>query len=166
MKKKEYPLKEIIEIKKRRLEEAEKILRQKQDALVEAEKNLTEKKKLLNASEKVKLEMIEKHYKKIENGTTADVMERHNHYIQEVINVKIAEEKKKVEAQKKVVQEAHVALDKARAERLEKHKDLEKIHTHEKEWSKEAKKELEIFEAIVEDEIGTIIHGKQSRKKQ
>ena len=73
MKKKEYPLKEIIEIKKRRLEEAEKILRQKQEALVEAEKNLTEKKKLLNGSEKLKLEMIEKHYKKIENGTTADV---------------------------------------------------------------------------------------------
>ena len=166
MKKIIYPLQQIAEIKKRRLEEAEKILRQKREALDAAEKDLKEKRKILNDSMKLKIEMVEKHFQKIENGTTSDVMERHDHYMKEVINVKIAEEQKKVEAQKKIVKEAEIALEKAREERLKKNQELEKIHTHEKEWTKDAKKEMELAEAVVEDELGTIMHAKKMRKRK
>jgi len=167
MKKREYPLKQIAEIKKRRLEEAEKILRQRRDAFDKAEIELKERRKLLNESMNLKLEIIEKHYKKIENGTTADIMERHDHYIKEVINVKIAEEKKRVDAQKKVVKEAEAALELAKVDRLKKNQDLEKIYMHEKEWTTETRKEIDIEEAIVEDELGSIMHSRRmGRGKQ
>jgi hypothetical protein len=165
MKKRIYPLKEISEIKKKRLEEAEKILREKRLALDAAEANLKTKKEDLNASLKLKVEMIEKHFKEIEKGTTSDVMERHNRYIQEVMDVKIAEERKKVEDQKKVVKDAKLALEKARAERLIKNQALEKINLHEKEWTKEAKKEMEIEEEAIADELGTSMHGRKTQRR-
>lgn len=165
MKKKKYPLQQIAEIKKRRLEEAEKILREKRQELDNAENELKERRKLLNTTQKLKLEMIEKHYKEIEKGTTSDVMERHDRYIKEVIDIKLAEEKKNVDDQKKIVKEARIALEKARNERLKKNQEMEKIHIHKKEWTKEAKKEMEIEEASIADELGTSMHARKMRKK-
>lgn len=162
MKKQKYPLEEIAAIKKRRLEEAEKVLREKRETLNKEEKILLEKKQAVQNSQKLKLDMLEKHFKKIEEGTTSEVLERHDTYIKEIINPKIAEEKKAFEDQKKVVKEAKIALEKAREERLKKNQDLEKINIHKKEWTKEAKKELSIEEAGVADELGTSMH---SRKK-
>ena len=166
MKKRIYPLQQIAEIKKRRLEEAEKMLREKRLALDEAEKDLKAKREALNATQKLKLEMIEKHYKDIEKGTTSDILERHDRYMQEVMDVKLAEEKKLVEEQKKVVKDARLALEKARQERLKKNQELEKIHLHKKEWSKGARKEEEIEQAGVADELGTSMHARKMKKRQ
>ena len=166
MKKRTYPLQQIADIKKRRLEEAEKVLREKRQALDAAEKDLKEKREALSATQKLKLDLIEKHYKEIEKGTTSDVMERHDRYLKEVVDVKLEEEKKAVEEQKKVVKEARIALEKAREERLQKNQELEKIHIHKKEWTKEAKKEMEIEEANVADELGTSMHARKMKKRE
>jgi hypothetical protein len=165
MKKRIYPLEQIAEIKKRRLEEAEKVLREKRLALDNAEKDLQTKRDALNASLQLKLDLIEKHFKEIEKGTTSDVMERHNRYIQEVIEVKLADEKKKVEDQKKVVKDAKLALEKARDIRLKKNQEMEKINIHKKEWTKEAVKEQEIEEAGIADELGTSMHARKMKKR-
>ncbi len=164
MKKKIYPLQQIAEIKQRRLEEAEKILRNKREALDKAEKDLVDKRKLLTATQTLKLEMIEKHFQKIEQGTTSDVLERHDHYMKEVLGVKLSAEKKAVEDQKKVVKEAEKALEVAKAVRLQKNQDLEKIYMHKEEWVKESKKEMEIEEANLSDELGTAMHSRKMRK--
>ena len=164
MKKRRYPLAQIEEIKKRRLEEAEKILREKREALDAAEKDLDEKRKALNATQALKLEMIEKYYEDIKQGTTSLEMERHDNYIREVMNVKLAEEKKKVDDQKKVVKQAAFELEEARKERLKKNQELEKIDLHKKEWTKEAKKAEGIEEAGVSDELGTAMHSRKMRK--
>jgi hypothetical protein len=164
MKKRKYPLAQIEEIKKRRLEDAEKILREKRTELDVAEKDLDEKRKALNATQAVKLEMIEKYYEDIKKGTTSILMERHDSYIREVMNVKLAEEKKKVDDQKKVVKQAVLALEKAREERLKKNQELEKIHIHKKEWTKDMKKEMDLEEAGVSDELGTSMHARNMKK--
>ena len=130
MKKLKYPLEQIAEIKKRRLDEAEKILKEKREALDKEENILKEKKEALLATKKLKDEIIEKHFLKIEEGTTSDILERHDRYIKEVITPKISEEKKGYDDQKKVVQQAKVALEEARKERLKKNQELEKIHIH------------------------------------
>jgi hypothetical protein len=165
MKKYKYPLEQIAEIKKRRLEEAEKILREKRELVDKEEKVLIEKKKALVETQKVKNEIIKKHYKEIEEGTTSDILERHDLYMKEVINVKIAEEKKNVDDQKKVVIEAKKELELARENRLQKNQDLEKIHLHKKEWLKGARKQMALDEAIVSDELGTGMHTRNKRKK-
>lgn len=164
MKKRKYPLTQIEEIKKRRLEEAEKVLREKRLALDAAEKDLEEKRKALNATQALKLEMIEKYYEDIKKGTTSILMERHDNYIREVVNVKLAEEKKKVDDQKKVVKQATIALEIAKEERLKKNQELEKIHIHKKEWTKEVKKEIDLEEAGISDELGTSMHARKMKK--
>jgi len=164
MKKRKYPLSQIAEIKKRRLEEAEKILKAKRNALDEAEKELGKRRKALNATQKSKLEMIDKHYEKIKEGTTSDVLERHDTYMKEVMNVKLSEEKKAVDEQKKVVKQAEKELEQARIDRLKKNQELEKIHMHKKEWTKEVQKEIDIEEAGVSDELGTSMHARKMKK--
>lgn len=166
MKKKRYPLSQVEEIKKRRLEEAERVLKEKREALDLAEKDLKEKRKALNATKALKLEMIEKYYEEIKQGTTSIMMERHDSYIREVMNVKLAEEKKKVDDQKKVVKEATFALEKAREDRIKKNQELEKIHMHKKEWKKEVKKEESKDESGVSDELGTSMHARKMKKRQ
>ncbi|MCH9811407.1 type III secretion T3S chaperone [bacterium] len=166
MKKRKYPLSQIEEIKKRRLEEAEKVLKEKREALTQAEKDLEEKRKALNATQELKLEMIEKYYEEIKQGTTSLMMERHDSYIREVINVKLAEEKKKVDDQKKVVKEAQAELEKARQNRIKKNQELEKIHLHKEEWKKEVRKEITIEEAGVSDELGTAMHSRKMKKRK
>lgn len=165
MKKETYPLEQIAQIKKRRLDEAERILKQKREALTKEEETLKEKKKAFEASKKLKEEIIEKHFKKIEEGTTSDVLERHDTYIKEVITPKISEEKKGVEDQKKVVQEAKKALEEARIIRLKKNQELEKIILHKKDWEKGVRKELSLEEASVSDELGTAMHSRKMRGK-
>ena len=103
MKKPKYPLQQITDIKKRRLEEAEKILKKKREILQQEENTLKEKRNLLNASQKAKLDMIEKHYIKIQEGISTVLMDAHNKYIKEVMNVKIDEDRENVKKQKKVV---------------------------------------------------------------
>jgi hypothetical protein len=164
MKKRKYPLTQIAEIKTRRLEEAEKILKQKRDELDIAEKDLLQKRKDLSATQKLKLEMIEKHFAKISKGTTSDVLKRHDEYMKEVIGVKLSEQKKAVDDQKKVVKEAQKALEAARIDRLKKNQELEKIHIHKKEWTKEMKKEMDLEEADVADELGTSMHARKMKK--
>lgn len=164
MKKRQYPLSQLADIKKRRLEEAEKVLKEKRDALDLAEKELITRRKALNASQTLKLEIIEKHYAETKEGTTSNIIDRHDKYIQEVINVKLNEEKKKVDEQKKVVKAAKADLEEARADRLKKHQALEKMHIHEKEWTKDMKKEVAIEEASVADELGTSMHARKMKK--
>ncbi|MCH9621316.1 MAG: hypothetical protein S4CHLAM20_07350 [Chlamydiia bacterium] len=166
MKKRKYPLSQIAEIKKRRLEEAEKILKARREALDAAKEDLATKRKTLNATQKVKLEMLEKHYAKIKEGTTSDILERHDTYMKEVMNVKLSEEKKAVDDQKKVVREAEKALEDARIERLKKNQELEKIHMHKKEWTKEVQKEIDSEEAGVSDELGTSMHARKMKKRR
>ena len=108
--------------------------------------------------------MIEKHYKDIEKGTTSDVMERHDRYMKEVIDIKLTEEKQNVDNQKKVVKAARIELETARKVRLEKNQELEKIHIHKKEWTKDAKKEMDIEEAGVADELGTSMHARKMKR--
>lgn len=165
MKKKKYPLSQIVEIKKRRLEDAEIILKMKRSALEAAEKDLKEKRKKLNETQKLKLETIEKHFKKISEGTTSDVLKRHETYMKEVIEVKITEEKKAVDEQKKVVKEAERELEAARIDRLKKNQELEKIYMHKKEWTKEIQKEMVSEEAALGDELGTSMHARKSKKR-
>ena len=164
MKKPKYPLQQITDIKKRRLEEAEKILKKKREILQQEENTLKEKRNLLNASQKAKLDMIEKHYIKIQEGISTVLMDAHNKYIKEVMNVKIDEDRENVKKQKKVVEKAKIDLDNARKDRLQKNQELEKMHIHKKDWKKQVDKELMIQEGVISDEMGMGIHFRNKKR--
>lgn len=158
-----YPLEQVLEVKKDRVEKAEKVVR--------------EKKRLLEV-EKEKLERVEKerdlvlhhHNEKLsqirealDEGTTSDKVIGMKSYLK-VVKEKLVKEEIKVKDQKKNVEQAEEQLETAKKEWQKRRIEAEKIELHKQEWLKGITKELEREEAKEYDELGTTLH--LSKKKQ
>lgn len=161
----EYPLEQIATIKQKRLEEAEKTLREKKLKLEEEKKRLVTFEEKRNEVLKHKNEKIRKHLEEVSQGTTSREMEIHQRYIKEVVEEELKEAEKKVVSQKKVVTQSEEDVEKARKEYIKKNQDVEKIKMHRKEWDKEAKMQEIRDEALETEELGTNIHSRKRHTK-
>ena len=160
-----YPLKEVLSIKKRRVEDAEKVVKEKIKALeVEKEK--------LKAREAERDKVLE-HYKakvqqmreEFDHGTTSTKIDQIKVYIK-VVQERLKVEEKKVKDQQQQVEVAEKNVEIAKKQLKERQKEQDKIEAHQKEWEKETLKELEIEEVRQEDDIGsTMFLSKYMQKK-
>lgn len=160
-----YPLEQIASIKLKRLEEAEKILKQKKEILAQEIQKLEEAKKKLEKVKKHRDEKMSQFTKELDEGTTSDKIEIHDRYIKNVVNEELKIEKNRVEAQKKAVKVAEQIVEDARKEYMKKNLDVEKLKIHRKEWEKEAKMEMDQREIAENDELGSNIHTLKNRNK-
>lgn len=160
-----YPLEQIREIKLKRLEEAEKILKEKKrllDVEMEKLKKIEEKRDQVKKHRKDKLQ---KFLDEIAEGTTSDKIITHDRYLKKIVDEDLKIEEKKVIDQLKIVTKAEEEVEKARKERLQKNLDVEKLKLHKEEWTKESLKEELKIEANENDELGSNIHSMQKRSK-
>lgn len=161
-----YPLDQLVAIKQKRLEEAEKVLAEKKSILAQEEQKLA-------ALEK-KRDEVKAHYEdklaqfreKLDAGTPTDKIQQMKHYLKLVTeNLKVEEQK--VENQKKVVATAQNQVDLARQDLFKKQKDVEKLKIHHKEWEREAHRIEQQKEATFTDELGNAMHAiKKTQKKR
>ena len=160
-----YPLKEVLEIKKKRVTDAENVLKEKQKAL-EVEKN-----KLIEREKE--RDKVKDHYKakmqqmrdELDGGTTSNKIDQLKVYIKVVLE-KLKVEEKKVKDQQQQVEVAEKNVDIAKKELQARIKEQDKIETHKKEWEKITLKELEIEEVRQEDDLGsTMFLSKYTQKK-
>lgn len=165
MKKPAYPLEQIALIKQKRLEEAEKVLKEKKEILDKEEAALELAKKKREEVRKHKDKKIQQLWDELEEGTTSDKIEIHEKYIQDVVAKQLEEENKKVKKQQEVVKTAREEVDKAREDRMKKEQEKEKIALHRKEWEKEMKLEAIRDEANLSDELGTSMHARKKRRQ-
>ena len=165
MKKPVYPLAQVALIKEKRLEEAEKTLKEKKEIYdLEVEK-LQNYKKKLEEVQKLKEEKIQKHFEEMSKGITSKEIEVHERYIKDVVNEQLNQEQSKVNNQKKTVKAAEEEVEKARKDRLKKHQEVEKMSLHKKEWKKEVGIQEARDEAIEADELGSNIHNRKRHIK-
>jgi len=162
-----YPLHEVLEVKHRRVDQAENVVKEKK-RLLEVEK---EKLKQREAErDKVKQhhrDKMDQLRRELDQGTTSDKIDRCKLYLKVVLERLAIEEKKKVKEQQQQVDLAEKNLEAAKVQLKEREKERDKILTHKKEWTKETIKELQILETREEDEIGSIMFlTKMVRKKQ
>ena len=149
-----YPLAEVLEVKKRRVEEAEKVVKEKERLLEIEQKKLKE---CEEARDKVKHHYDDKLAQlrhELDEGTTSVRIDRCKLYLKIVLE-KLQVEEKKVKQQKAQVEVAEKNLKLAQEELKKKRKEEDKIETHKKEWTKVIIKELEFEETKKEDEIGS-----------
>ncbi|MBM3193416.1 MAG: type III secretion T3S chaperone [Chlamydiae bacterium] len=163
-----YPLEQIAQIKVKRLEEAEKLLKEKKRLLeVELEKlkKAEEKRDLVK---KHRQDKLEKFLHEMQEGTTSDKIITHERYLKKIVDEELKSEEKKVVDQKKIVTKAEEEVEKARKDRLKKNQDVEKLKLHKTEWEKEALYEEMKKEAIETDEMGSSTHSlkKSARRKE
>lgn len=162
----EYPLEQLVAIKQKRLEEAEKVLAEKKTILAKEQEKLA-------ALEK-KRDEVKEHYRakldqlreKLDAGTSTDKIQQMKEYLK-IVAEDLRVEEQKVQNQQKVVAAAEQQVEIARQDLFKKQKDVEKLKLHHKEWSHEMHKIEEQKEGVITDELGSAMHTlKKAEKKR
>jgi len=149
-----YPLAQIIDIKKRRVEEAEKVVGEKRVALEKEQKILKEKEAERDKAKQHHADKLKQLRKVLDEGTTSTEVLQMKAYIK-VAKERVVSEEKKVQDQQKQVDLAVKNLDDAIAELKRKRQEVDKLLQHRTDWTKEMLKELEIIEGREQDELGS-----------
>ena len=161
-----YPLGEVLEVKKRRVDRAEKVVQEKLKLLEEEQRKLKE---CEEARDKVKHHYEEKLLQlrhEYDTGTTSTRIERCKIYIK-IVQEKLMIEEKKVRQQQAQVEVAEKNLKLAQEELKQRRKEQDKIETHKKEWTKDITRELLFLETKQEDELGSeMFLSRFSREKK
>lgn len=161
----QYPLEQVIAIKKNRFDQAIKTLEIKKEILEKAyEKlyDLTQEWEEVKQHKQGKLDQLRD---ALDTGTTSDKVQQMKAYLK-VVDEKVLEKKKKVDAGQKAVDAAQVQVDLATDDLFQKKKDLEKLEIHKKEWSKEAAYTLERKEEAEHDEQGSAGYSRSQKEKK
>lgn len=161
----EYPLEQVLEVKKERVKRAEKVVDEKKRALeIEQEK--------LKKVEAERDEIKRHHREKLEQirhafdlGTTSEEVLQKKAYLK-VVEQRVNKVEQRVAEQIKQVQAAENALTAAQQELHIKRMEEEKLTLHREEWIKEMKKELAHQEAKEQDEIGQLLYESRKRKQE
>jgi hypothetical protein len=164
MKLPKYPLAQILLVKLRRVENAEKVVQERQAALKTEQEKLKERENARDVVLKHKKEKLKQLRDELDAGTTSPVVKQMKHYL-EVVDEKLVQEEKKVAKQKEEVKLAEKKLEEAKELLRERHKQVDKIYAHKDLWLKQAKKELELEEQKELDEVGNVTYLARKRNK-
>lgn len=158
-----YPLEQLLLIKKNRFDQAVKTLEEKKALLEKAYEKLytlTQERDKVLEHKRAKLSQLRE---SLDEGTTTDKIQQMKAYLK-TVDEQLAEKQKKVTDQQKQVDIAQKQVDVATDDLFQKKKDLEKMEMHKQEWEKEAKYWVERKDAAEQDEQGSATHS--LRKKE
>lgn len=160
-----YPLEQLAFIKQKKLDEAEKVLKEKKEALLKEEEKLAAVEKERDKVKEHRMAKLTQLREKLDAGTSTDKIQQMKHYLK-VVDEQLKIKEQKVKEQQKHVDAAKNALEAARQDFLKKQQDVEKLKIHRKEWEKEMKLQLEQLEATESDELGSAMHIRKKSKKK
>lgn len=158
-----YPLEQVLDIKKRRVEEAQRFLQQKQEELKQEEEKLKQCERERDKVLEHKQDKLQQIRDEMEAETTTSAKIDQMKVYLKVVEEKLEAEEKKVEQQKEQVKLAEEQVENARQDLRMKQLEVDKLELHKKDWIKEVKEEIRIEEGREMDEVGNTIY--QSRKR-
>jgi flagellar biosynthesis chaperone FliJ len=157
-----YPLKQVLEVKQKRVEDAEKLVQEKRLALQKEQEKLVEREKERDKAIKHHTDKLMQLRHSLDEGTTSDKILQMKAYLK-VAKERVKVEEKKVKEQQDQVEIANKNLQAAQLELRLKRQEVDKMHTHRQDWEKQMRKEEEIIEGREQDEIGTVIFSAKQR---
>lgn len=163
MAKASYPLKQVLDIKQRRVEEAEKVLKEKLAALEKEKEKLAAREAERDQVLKHKKEKLQQLRSELDHGTTTDKIQQMKAYLK-IVEEKLKAEEKKVKDQKQQVELAEKQVEAARHDLNLKRLEVDKLEIHRKDWEKIMKKEQELRDEREHDEIGNIVYFLHQQK--
>lgn len=162
--KNDYPLKDVLTVKIKRVEKAEEVLKQKKEELRKEQERLKkaeeERDKVANHL-KDKVNQLREAF---DRGTNSDEVLMMKRYIK-VVEEKLKVEQEKVKKQKERVELAEKNVQIAKEELRLRNLEVDKLNMHREEWLKMALKEEEFELAKQQDEIGNVLFLAHRRKK-
>jgi len=160
-----YPLKQVIEVKQRRVEDAEKVVKEKQAALEKEQQILAQKEAERDKAKKHYDNKLKQMRDELDGGTTSPKVQQMKAYLK-VAKEKVAVEEKKVKDQKVQVENAEKNLEAAKNDLKLKRQEVDKLLSHRTDWMKEMRKEQEVIEGRDQDELGSVIFTTKARSKR
>lgn len=157
-----YPLKQVLEVKKKRVEDQEKVVLEKR-RLLEVEQDKLKQRE-------AERERVKNHHddklrqlrEELDHITTSDKVQQMKAYIK-VAKEKLVVEDKKVKDQKEQVVLAEKNLQMAIHELAQKRLEVDKLEIHKRDWTAEVKRELAIKEEDEFNEQGSVIYMMKKR---
>ena len=151
-----YPLKQVLEVKQKRVQDAEKAVQEKKEALRKEEEKLEQRKAERDKVKTHKDDKLKQLRDTMDHETTSPKIQQMKVYLK-IVDEKLLVEEKKVKDQQGLVNTAIKNLEQAREELRKKRQEVDKLVNHQKDWEKEMRKELEIIEGREQDELGSVI---------
>lgn len=158
-----YPLAQVLDVKKRRVEEAEKVVQKKMQALESEKEQLKKCEEQRDQVKKHQNDKLQQLRDELDQGTTSPKIQQMKAYLK-VVKERLQAEEKKVAAQKDRVETAKRELKIAQDDLRQKRLEVDKLEMHKKDWMIEMKKEMQIIEERELDELGNVIYTGQQRK--
>jgi hypothetical protein len=160
-----YPLKQVMDVKKKRVDDAEKVVKEKKSLLEKEQLKLKEAEAIRDEALSHYKDKLTQLRKELDEATTSLKIKQMKDYLK-IVKEKLAKEEIKVNEQKKKVENAQLELKKAQDFLREKQKEVEKLDIHKDEWTKEMKIVERKTEEKNQDEIGsTIFYGRKKPSK-
>lgn len=159
----DYPLEQVLDIKKKRVVDQEKVVAQRERELqaeLDKLKQCEEERDKVVRHRQDKLNQLRD---ELDKGTTTDKIIQIKVYIK-VVDERIVQEEKKVAAQKEKVRAAENNLEMAKEELKRKRQEVDKLTTHREDWVKERKQEIQFEEEKEMDEVGQILFTVRQRR--
>ena len=162
-----YPLGQVLDVKIKRQEEAEKIATEKRrifDAEMEKLKTQEAKRNEVLGHYQNKLTQLRQ---VLDSGdvTTTEITQMRDYM--KTVKEKLLKEESLVKEQKKKTDTAEEALNESIKIVKSKRLDVDKMKIHKGEWTEETNKELAKNEEKLLDEVGTtMFYGKQGKEKK
>lgn len=160
----DYPLEQVLGIKKDRVKDAERTVSQKKEALKKEEEKMQKVKLARDQVKQHYMDKITQLRHALDEGTTTDKIMQMKVYLKIVVE-DLKKEEKKVQEQQKHVDAAKKQVEEAKAHLKEKQKEVDKLDMHKKDWSQDVKKELEKKVASEQDELGSLMYLAQRKKR-
>lgn len=161
-KKPQYPLADVLQVKYKRVEAAEQVVKEKQELLAKEEKILEERKAARDKVKKHQADKLDQLRHELDQSTTTDKVQQMRAYLK-VVKEKLATEEKRVSDQQQQVDIAQKNVDAAKIELQKKRVEVDKLETHKKDWLLEWRKEEEVILGREQDELGSVIFNIRSR---
>lgn len=158
-----YPLIQVIQVKQKRVEDQEKVVKDKRQALENEKEKLKQREADRDKAKQHHADKLAQLRHELDTGTTSDKVQQMKAYLK-VTQEKVKVEEKKVKEQKDQVDLAEKALAVALNDLKIKRQEVDKLETHKKDWEKEMRKELEIIETREQDELGNTIFASNQIK--
>lgn len=160
-----YPLEQVLAVKRRRVEDAEKVVKEKLQALEKEQEILAQKEAERDKVQRHHDDKLKQMRDEMDRGTTSPKIQQMKVYLK-VVKERVAVEEKKVKDQQQQVEAAEKNLEAAREELRLKRQEVEKLVTHRVDWFKEMRKEQEVIEGREQDELGSIIFMTHRAQRQ
>ena len=158
-----YPLEQIIKVKQRRVEEQEKVVKQKEELLQKEKEKLVEREAARDKAKQHQIDKLIQLRAELDQETSSEKVTQMKNYLN-VAKEKLAIEEKKVKDQQAQVEQAEKVLEAEKEVLRQKRQEVDKLKNHKIDWTKEARKELDIIEGREQDELGSTSYLTHKRK--